>query len=112
MKRYIRANDVFSPKTLEACRNELNEAGYRGVSVRFPAPKSTRGAAMPTKLAAIRAVVQAKIDGATYSEAGLAATPHLGRPVTRQTASDWCRKYRHAVETSNDHLIAATAEEV
>lgn len=111
MKSYVRANDVFSPELLKACRGQLKDAGYRCVTVRFPAESSTRGAAMPSKLAAIRAVVQAKLDGASYAEAGVAATPHIGRAVTRQTASEWCRKYRDAVQKSNDHLIAATVEE-
>lgn len=109
-KKYVRANDVFSEETLARCRKELRRAGYNCVTVRFPAPQSTRGASMSLKLRAIRAVVQAKLDGASFAEAGAAAKPHLGRGVTRQTAADWFHRYAPIVQESDDVLIAATTE--
>ena len=66
---------------------------------------------MPIKMRAIRAVVQAKLDGATFAESGVAAEPHLGVRVTRQTASVWFHKYADAVRESNDIFITATTEE-
>jgi|TARA_R100000152_G_scaffold13920_2_gene6231 hypothetical protein len=109
-KKYLRANDVFSEETLAKCRNELRRAGYNGVTVRFPVPQSTRGASMSLKLRAIRAVVQAKLDGGSFAEAGAAAVPHLGRAVTRQTAADWFKRYAPFVRESDDVLITATTE--
>lgn len=109
-KKYLRANDVFSEETLAKCRNELRRAGYQGVTVRFPIPQSTRGASMSLKLRAIRAVVQAKLDGGSFADSGAAAAPHLGRGVTRQTAADWFKRYGSIVQESDDVLIAATTE--
>ena len=104
---YMRATDVFSEETLSTCRQELNDKGIRCATVRFPSVGSVRGAAMPLKLQAIRAVVNAKLEGASYAEAGVAAEPFIGKKVTRQTASTWFGKYADAVRQSNDTFAIA-----
>jgi hypothetical protein len=108
---YVRADDVFSTKTLEICHRELRANGRSCATVRFRNPRSVRGAAMPIRMRAVRAVIQAKLDGASFTEAGIAAQPYLGVRVTRQTASVWFRRYADAVRESNDILITATTEE-